>query len=384
MPTDKPTSPTKICPTCGTRIPVDAPKCLVCGADLGTPEKPAQPAKAVQASRMPEISLSLPVVILLMALFLAIGAVIVYFGLRTTPEVILPPTETVTPTITLTQTLTPTSPPPTTTFTPAPSPTPVTYLVKENDTCIGIAAFFGVSVQSIVTLNNLPAACNTLYINQPLLIPQATATPTSLPSATFSVAEQTEAACEKDTYIVKANDTLSTISAAYGIPMAAISEYNGLTNNTVYEGSTLIIPLCKRFATPGPSPTATLPPPYPAPNLLLPTNGSSFTLVNDTITLQWAAVGILREDESYEVEILDLTDGETKVLVDYVTDTKYIVPSTIRPKSSAPHLFQWKIRVVRQSTPDSSGNPTWVSAGTDSLPRMFIWVGAGGAATPTP
>jgi len=384
MANEKLTSNTKLCPTCGTRISSEASRCLVCGADLGTPDKPAQPARAVQASRMPEVSLSLPVVILLMALFLAIGAVIVFFALRSTPEVILPPTVTVTPTVTLTQTLTPTNPPPTLTYTPEPSPTPVTYLVKENDTCIGIAAFFSVSIQSIVTLNNLPAACDTLYINQPLLIPQPTTTPTSLPSATFSVAEQTEAACQKDAYIVKANDTLGTISAAYDIPMAAIREYNGLTGDTVFEGSTLLIPLCKRFATPGPSPTATLPPPYPAPNLLLPANGAPFSLANDTITLQWASVGILREDEAYAVVVLDLTDGEVKVLVDYVTDTKYIVPATIRPKSSTPHIFQWKIGVARQSTPDSNGNLTWVSAGTESQPRMFTWSGAGSIATPTP
>lgn len=188
------TSPTKLCTTCGTRVSLDATRCLVCGADLGTPEKSAQPAKVVQGSRMPEVTLSLPVAFLLLALFLVIGAVLVYFAIRSTPEVIVPSTLTSTVTITVTPTITATQPPPTNTPTLEPSPTPITYLVQELDTCLGIAAFFGVSVQSVVTLNNLPSTCDTLYIGQPLLIPQPTGTPTPQPSATFSVAEQTEAA----------------------------------------------------------------------------------------------------------------------------------------------------------------------------------------------
>ena len=135
---------------------------------------------------MPSVTLSLPAAIGLLALFLTIGAVLVYFALKQTPEVIVPATATPTATMTTTPTLTTTPVPPTTTYTPEPSATPQTYLVQENDTCLGIAAFFGVSVQSIVTLNGLPAACDTLYINQPLLIPQPTptVTPTGTPSRT--------------------------------------------------------------------------------------------------------------------------------------------------------------------------------------------------------
>ena len=109
MSPEKPTTPTKICPTCGTRLSEDATRCLVCGADLGTSEKPAQPEKPVQGSRMPEITLSLPAAIGLLALFLTIGAVLVFYALKTKPEVVLALTATPTVTITITPTETPKS-----------------------------------------------------------------------------------------------------------------------------------------------------------------------------------------------------------------------------------------------------------------------------------
>lgn len=379
------TSPTKLCPTCGTRVKEDATRCLVCGADLTNTEKVAQSSKVVQGSRMPSITLNLPTAIGLLALFLGIGAIMVYFALRQAPEAIIPPTQTstITTTATGTQTATP-SPLPTLTNTPEPSPTPITYLVKANDTCIGIALFFNISVQSIVTLNNLPAACDTLYINQPLLIPQPTPTVTPLPSATYSLAEQTEAACEKVEIIVQSTDTLGSISSNYNVPMEAIKEENGLSGDTVYLGQPLTIPLCRQFATPGPSPTATPPPPYAAPNLLLPANGAPFTIADDSITLQWASVGSLQENEAYRVTVEDLTAALGPSLVDQVTDTKYIVPSNIRPTDRVSHIFSWFIEVVRITGSDESGNPIWSTAGSASSPRYFSWIGVPAVATPTP
>jgi hypothetical protein len=43
----------------------------------------------------------------------------------------------------------------------------------------------------------------------------------------LGAADQTEA-CEKVDYIMQENDTLSTISSAYGVPMAAIQDYNSV------------------------------------------------------------------------------------------------------------------------------------------------------------
>ena len=383
MTSETPSKPTKLCPTCGTRVTEDATRCLVCGSDLTGTEKTAGKAKAVQGSRMPQITLSLPIALALLALFLGIGAILVFFALRETGRVVDP---TVTPTAssTITPTTTPTPATPTATDLPLPTATPMTYTVQAGDTCAGIAFTFGVSIQSIVLLNNLPADCNTLVESQVLLIPQPTPTPTALPTSTLSPAEATEQACEKVNYEVQENDTLSSISNSYNVPMAVIQEYNGLSSETVFSGMSLIIPLCERFPTPGPTPTATNPPPYSAPSLLLPPDGARFVQTGDTVTLQWASIGTLLENEAYEVTVVDFTEGDSRRLVDYVTDTKFIVPATFRSSENIPHLYRWWVMTARQAGTDDEGNPVWESAGAASNQRVFMWSGISAPPTPTP
>jgi LysM repeat protein len=332
---------------------------------------------------MPEITISLPAAFGLLALFLVIGAALVYFATRqVAPQTAIQPT--LTPTVTLTPTTTPSPTPetPTPTFTPEPSPTPFTYFVKDGDLCGGIAFQFKVSIQSIVLLNNLPADCGALFVGQTLLIPQPTPTPTPLPTATLSPAEATEAACEKIEITVQEKDTLSSISLNYQVSVEAIREYNGLVNDVVRFGQTLTIPLCRRNATPGPTPTATQPPPYPPANLLLPPDGAAFQLADDIITLQWASVGALRENEAYAVTIEDVTGGEGRRLVEYVTDTKLIVPGSFHPTDDKPHVMRWVVVPVRQIGTDRDGEPIWEPAGTPSAQRVFIWVGSGSAPPP--
>jgi LysM repeat protein len=254
--------------------------------------------------------------------------------------------------------------------------------VKDGDTCLGLAGFFDVSVPSIVLLNNLSADCF-LTPGMDLLIPQPTPTITPLPTTTISANQKTEQACEKVDYIVKENDTLSSIAQSYGVPMEAIRLENGLPGDTVYLGLSLKIPLCKRPTPEGPTPTATHPPPYSAPSLLLPANGAPFTLVDDTVTLQWASAGTLRENERYMVTIEDVTEGQGRKLVDYVTDTKLIVPSSFRAASNEPHIFFWWVTTVRQIGTDKEGNPVWESAGATSEKRAFTWTGLP-STTPTP
>jgi len=71
---------------------------------------------------------------------------------------------------------------------PVPIPTPIpqsfggggggggggaAYTVKAGDTCQSIASAFGFSKDELVALNNLPADCSTLYIDQQLILPAA-------------------------------------------------------------------------------------------------------------------------------------------------------------------------------------------------------------------
>src|SRR5512141_1319627 len=146
---------TQVCPTCGTRLSETAVRCPVCGTDLRPKAKPSatprQAEKSVQAARMPEVTLSLPVALGLLVLFLAVGATVVYAGLSATKRVVNPtaiPTQTETPTA---------SPTPTDTQLPtlAPSATeqaPFEYTVAYVHTCGRSAVTFYVSTSSIIIM----------------------------------------------------------------------------------------------------------------------------------------------------------------------------------------------------------------------------------------
>jgi LysM repeat protein/ribosomal protein L40E len=383
---DNSSQKSQICPTCGTRLTENATRCLVCGTEL-TAKAATKSKKAdttVQASRMPEITLTLPAALGALVIILLIGAAVVYFSLQAgiggkleEPTAVLTPTET--PTITPTGTEIPTG-----TAIPTETPLPpFEYKVRDGETCGVISASFKVSVQSIILLNQLSSECF-VSVGQTLKIPYPTATPAPPPTAVPNEATQTAQACEKVAYTIQASDTLSSISVSYNVPMDAIKFYNGLASDNVLLGTTIVIPLCERFATPGPTPTATLPPPYPAPNLLLPADGAAFTLANDVVTLQWASIGTLRENERYQVTILDVTSGEGLRLTDYVTDTKFIVPTSFRPNDNLAHVIRWWVTTVRQNGVDEQGQPVYDSAGAISDQRVFSWVGVAIQASPKP
>lgn len=381
-------SKTKICPTCGTRLSENAARCLVCGTEFTAKPEPKaakKVEKSVQASRMPVVTLSLPIAVGILAVVIVIVAAVAFISLRAAaPEGTFDaaetgtPTETATVTTTVTSTLPPTEAPTATTI------PPFDYTVAQGDgTCGFIAAQFKVSVQSIIIANNLPASCP-ISVGQVLKIPYPT--PTVPPPATSTPlpVDATIQACETVPITVQDGDTLSTIAANYAVPPEAIKEFNGKTTDNVFTGESLLIPLCKRAATPGPTPTATIPPPYPAPNLLLPADGAAFTLANDVVTLQWASVGTLRDAEAYQVTVEDVTSDQTRRLTDYVTDTKYIVPTSFRPKDNVAHVLRWWITPVRQTGTDDQGQPIWVNAGSVSDKHVFTWVGVAVEGTPNP
>lgn len=374
----------KLCQTCGSKNPADAERCLVCGTTFDTNgDTKAARTTELRGSRMPMISMSLPLAIGLLAIFLGIGAGIVYFALRETDQIVVP---TIMPTITTTTTatITPTPETPTPTATMEPSPTPFTYIVQPGDTCGDIAIAFDVSITSIVRLNSLPANCDTLFEGQELSIPNPTPTASPFPTATLSGLDATLAACESVVYTVQEGDTLSSIATNYAVPMSAIQEFNAMVNTTVFQGLDLTIPLCARAATPGPSPTPTPPPPYSAPDLLRPSDGAAFSVGDDVITLQWASVGVLNENEAYEITIEDITEGEGRRIVSYVRDTSFVVPASFRAASGTPHIYKWTVTTVRQVDTDEDGEPVWESGGAISDPRVFTWVSSGTQPTSTP
>ncbi len=376
---EKPVPKPVICATCGSKNAEDSSRCAVCGASLR-----GQSASGRARRTSPEVTLSLPIALIILAVLIVLSVGLTYLltrglgaGVAAEPEatITLTPTETITPSAT-----------PTETQVPSPTPLPtLEYFVVENDSLLAIAVRYDVSIQSILQMNPGLNSQSILTVGQRLLLPQPTPSPSPEPTATLPPEEATRAACDTIIYTVEANDTLGGIADNYNVNLRAIMDFNGMSSETVFLGQVLIIPLCERNPTPGPSPTPTPPPPYPAANLLLPQDGAAFSLADASVTLQWAAVGELRENEFYEVTVEDITEGTgTRKLVDYVKDTKYIISSDFRPSESLPHILRWWIEVVRQTGISAGGEAIYVSGGAASIKRDFTWSGAAPDSTPTP
>jgi len=367
-----------VCPVCGSKLATGVSRCDICGSSVKNP-----PARG-RRSQASQVTLSLPAALGILFIFTVLAVGLTYLAVRglgvgAPEEVVATPSQT--PTETATSEPTPTNTP---VYTPTPLP-PLDHIVDVGDSLLAIAVRYDVSIQSILQLNPGMNSESFLTVGQHLNIPQPTPTPSPEPTSTLPPAAATIAACETIIYTVEANDTLGAIAANYNVNLRGIMEFNDMASETVYLGQILTIPLCERNPTPGPTPTPTPPPPYPAPNLLLPQDGSPFSLAQETITLQWASVGELRENEYYRINVEDITEGTgTRIIIDYVKDTKYIVPTSIRPNESVPHIMRWWVEVARQTGLTAGGEPSYASGGAASIKRVFTWSGAAPESTPTP
>lgn len=384
---DIPANKSRNCPVCGTKLSDSARRCLVCGTELtDSPAGPKSKGKTekIDSKRIPEVKINLVALIAIIVLILVLIGLLIFFIINRgeTPADALAEAEmtaTTTPTLTTTPRNTATQTP-LPTWTPLP---PIEYTVKDNETCLDIALQFNTSVQSIILANNLNTSCM-ISPGLVLQVPQPTLTPSPVPTATpEAFIADVEMCTHTDTIIVDANMTLSSIAANYNVSMSDIRIYNNLPNDIVRQGQKLIIPLCDRLPTAGPTLTPTPLPPYPAPNLLLPRSGAAFTAEDQAVTLQWASVASLYPGEVYRVMVQDLTSAEEKILVDYVSDTKFILPASFRPTDTTAHIIQWSVSVARQINADPN-NPIYEEAGAVSAYRVFSWVGSGISPTAAP
>lgn len=103
------------------------------------------------------------------------------------------------------------------------------YIVQAGDTLSSIAARFGTTVASLVSINNI-ANPNLIYVGETLKI--YTNKTISNRSTSFS-----------KTYVVVSGDTLSTIALRFGTTVSKLVQLNNITNpNLIYPGEVLKIP----------------------------------------------------------------------------------------------------------------------------------------------
>jgi LysM repeat protein len=374
LPTEEP----RRCPACGSRVAALATTCLMCGTSLvegePTPEEPEK--KGLQ--RLPGWTRALIVVILALAI-LSAGSFGLYTLMDAEPEEVMPtapPTRTLAPTPTSTSSPTPL---PTSTHTPVP---PLVHQVQEGETLIVIAEQYDTTIDLIIALN--PDVDPTLIqVGQVLLIPVATPTPG--PTSTPDPGVPTPTPSDYVVHIVVPGDTLSSIAEQYGISLALIRAANDLPldDDTIRPNQSLVIPV----GTPVPSPTPTVDlnatptpvPPYPGPPLLSPPNGATIVGSEEPILLQWASVSVLRDDEWYELSLLQTSRGQAS-FTHYTRATAWrVFPGRLVDTAAARLELRWQVRVVREVL-DRDGNRGYEAAGMPSEVRSFTWL----SPTPTP
>jgi LysM repeat protein len=371
-----------LCSICGSKVPSGSKKCLVCGSkiqasvelpiDAKSIENKKQTPKNNQNSNTKKTLISLPIIILLIALFVSVGGGLVFVSMKAIGG-IYTPTATILEEETPTPSLTPTIELPTATITPFPSPTPFSYIVKNGDLCSGISIAFNVSVNSIILENNLDQTC-TIFEGAVLLIPHPTPTPIPAPTETPNPEKMTEIACDLRLYIVQSGNTLDYISAFYQVPAEAIITQNKLSSTSLFIGQNIWVPLCKRSAVGNSTVTPTVAPPYPAPKLLRPRNGEAYALDGElTINLQWSSVGELRDNEFYKVTIIDITSGSNNKIIEIVKETNFNIPITFAPSFGSTHTYQWSIIPIAQIGFSSTGENIFVDGGPSSDFGTFSW-----------
>jgi LysM repeat protein len=133
----------------------------------------------------------------------------------------------------------------------APSSTPVgqrpaTYTIKRGDTISGIAARYGVTTQSLLTLNKL-SRTSIIYPGQVIKLggSSISITPVSnvTPDPPSTPPTSAPAPVINNHYTIKSGDTVTSIAARFGVTVDAVLSANGLTRSSIiYAGRTLVIP----------------------------------------------------------------------------------------------------------------------------------------------
>ena len=115
------------------------------------------------------------------------------------------------------------------------------YVVRAGDTLSGIAAEHGVGLSTLFSLNGMDG--NSI-IHPGQAIKLGAPAPAAAQQAPVQQAPASQTTASGSSYVIKGGDTLSSIAAAHNVSLGALVAANGAdVNATIYPGKTLSIPV---------------------------------------------------------------------------------------------------------------------------------------------
>jgi len=310
-------------------------------------------------------------------------------GPSLTPSPTFPPTVTPRPTDSL-----PTGMP---TIAPTETLGPIEHVIRDGDSCSLLAAIYDTGVGAIRELNGLNQGCIIGSPGQTILIPRATNTPTPLAyDITLTVQYESLPPSLKDvtpyainTFCPQEGDTITSMALENGTTNQRICEMNPLPDGIDCRGCDFsesavgqcnIAPPISEFEcynVPGPThtptftptfsgmETATSTPTYMPPQAIQPVNGA---MVQGDVRLTWVSVGELKDNERYQVSVVDEISGES--FFETTRNPDYRIPDLWRPAAGEVRNILWSVEVV---IPNAEGLNIPVSG--RSVNSRFIWEG---------
>jgi LysM repeat protein len=266
------------------------------------------------------------------------------------------------------------------TETPAPSLPTTTYIrhqVLTGETLLSIAGQYGVAVEEIQAVNNLPDAL--IRAGDVLIIPVLQAGGTQAALA--------EGPTSRFQYTVRTGDTIISIAVNFGSTVDEILQANNLTAQAIIRpGDQLVVPL---RSTPSEvlesAATAVVEAPaattnnsagsqtdtiYLEPRLIGPADGSRIAQTEELL-FRWISVDLLQPNEWYVLLLYPERDAAQQFPSIWTKATSYRIGPEFAPAAGQSATYAWQVSLARVTSAD--GKMIIEAASPASEVRRFTW-----------
>ncbi len=358
-----PAAQVRRCPNCGTRVAQNAETCYFCGYDLS--KQPRQRRRITWV----DLVVVLGLLILVFAWWQLGSQPRNESAARAETQATLDiefPTPEEAPTATP---VPPTSTPEPVTPTPIPTPVIVKHIVRSGETLVGIAQFYGVTVEEIQAANNLRDEL--IRAGDELIIP--------VPQSVLEDTSESRVPSVFN-YTVQPGDTVVSLAIRFGTTVDAILKANNMgPNDFIRPNQKLVIPVAEVPAAVlassntvseenPPRPNNAL---YEAPRLIGPPDDAVLSRDED-VMLRWVSVDILAPNEWYVVRAWPTQGTLPTPPPIWTKATSYRLSSEWAPPPGISAVFGWQVVVVRV-LPDSGQGREIQAASQPSEVRTFTW-----------